>query len=77
MDIKMSTDGNITVNSGIGLPGLLTIVFLVLKLTGNIAWSWWWVFSPLWIPVAFGTGLFAVIVVVVIISAIVVSILDK
>ena len=26
------------------------IVFLVLKLTGLIAWSWWWVFSPLWIP---------------------------
>jgi hypothetical protein len=27
----------------------LTIVFIVLKLTGNIDWSWWWVLSPLWI----------------------------
>lgn len=39
--------------SGIGFFQLLTIVFIVLKLTGYIAWSWWWVLSPLWIPVAF------------------------
>lgn len=28
----------------------LLMVFVTLKLTGNIAWSWWWVLSPLWIP---------------------------
>ena len=33
------------------LPTLLFIVFLILKLTGNIDWSWWWVTSPLWIPI--------------------------
>ena len=38
--------------SGIGFCGLLTIVFIVLKLTKVIAWSWLWVLSPLWIPVA-------------------------
>jgi hypothetical protein len=38
-------------SNGIGLPGVLFIVFLVLKLTGNIDWSWWWVTSPIWIPV--------------------------
>lgn len=35
--------------------GILTIlfaVFVTLKLTGNIDWSWWWVTSPLWLPVA-------------------------
>ena len=32
---------------------VLFIVFLVLKLTGNIDWSWWWVTSPLWLPLAF------------------------
>ena len=37
-------------NSGIGLGTILFIIFLVLKLTGNIDWSWWWVTSPLWIP---------------------------
>jgi len=30
---------------------LLTVLFIGLKLTGHIAWSWWWVMSPLWGPV--------------------------
>jgi hypothetical protein len=34
---------------GLSLGGVLTVVFVVLKLTGNIDWSWWWVLSPLWI----------------------------
>ena len=29
---------------------VLTMLFIALKLTGYIAWSWWWVLSPLWIP---------------------------
>lgn len=37
---------------GIGFLSVLFFIFLVLKLTGYIAWSWWWVTSPLWIPVA-------------------------
>ena len=37
-------------SSGISFIGLLTIVFVALKLMGYIAWSWWWVLSPLWIP---------------------------
>lgn len=37
---------------GIGFGGLLTVLFIGLKLTGYIAWSWWWVLSPLWIPLA-------------------------
>ena len=36
-------------SGGIGFTGVLTIVFVVLKLTGTITWSWWWVLSPLWI----------------------------
>ena len=36
-------------SSGIGFVGLLAIVFITLKLTGYIDWSWWWVTSPLWI----------------------------
>lgn len=35
-------------SSGIGFVGLLTILFIGLKLTGNITWSWWWVLSPIW-----------------------------
>ena len=35
---------------GIGFFGLLAIVFITLKLTGFITWSWWWVLAPLWMP---------------------------
>ena len=39
-------------NSGIRLDGILFLIFLTLKLCNVIDWSWWWVTSPLWIPVA-------------------------
>jgi hypothetical protein len=37
---------------GISLGTVLFIIFLILKLTGTITWSWLWVTAPLWIPVA-------------------------
>jgi len=40
---------NTSTSGGIGFPGLLTVLFIGLKLTGYISWSWWWVLSPLWI----------------------------
>ncbi len=43
-----SKSGN--TSGGIGFCGLLCIAFIVLKLTGYIAWSWWWVLAPIWIP---------------------------
>ena len=46
----------------IGFAGLLTIVFIVLKLTEVIAWSWLWVLSPLWI--GFALWLFIVVILV-------------
>ena len=42
-------------SGGIGFAGLLTIVFITLKLIGYINWSWWWVLSPIWI--SFGVGI--------------------
>ena len=39
-------------SGGIGFCGLLTILFIGLKLTNNIDWSWLWVLSPLWIPIS-------------------------
>ena len=40
---------NISTNTGgIGFLGMLTILFIGLKLTGYITWSWWWVLAPLW-----------------------------
>ena len=44
---------------GIGLGGATFIVFLVLKLTHVIDWSWWWVTAPLWIPAGIVLGIFA------------------
>lgn len=34
----------------IGFFSMLTVLFIGLKLTGYIAWSWWWVLAPTWIP---------------------------
>ncbi|WP_017907539.1 hypothetical protein [Xanthomonas sp. SHU 199] len=45
----MSNSSSSSSSGGTGFVGLLTIVFIVLKLTGVIAWSWWWVLSPVWI----------------------------
>ena len=58
---------------GIGFLGLLTIVFIVLKLTHVISWSWWWVLAPLWLPIA----LFIFICVVVVIWWIIYQVLNK
>lgn len=44
-------NNNTTVNGGIGFVGLLTIVFIALKLLGVISWSWLWVLAPLWIDI--------------------------
>lgn len=44
-----------------GSCALLTLVFTVLKLSGQISWSWVWVFSPLWLPWAFFGSLFLVL----------------
>lgn len=39
-------------SGGVGVLGLLGIVFVVLRLTGFITWSWWWVTAPFWGPFA-------------------------
>lgn len=58
---------NETRSGGIGLGGLLFVVFLVLKLTHVIAWSWVWVLAPLWIPL--GIAILVGLVVAVIVFA--------
>ena len=41
----------IAVNTGTSSSFLLFLVFLVLKLTNVINWSWWWITAPLWVPI--------------------------
>ncbi|WP_033338981.1 hypothetical protein [Catenuloplanes japonicus] len=51
-------------NSGggsIGFAGLLAVLFIGLKLTGYIDWSWWWVLSPLWISALFALAVLLVL----------------
>lgn len=49
-------------SSGVGFSGLLTLLFIGLKLTNHINWSWWWVLSPIWISLSL------VIVVIIIVT---------
>lgn len=46
----MATNNNN--NNGIGLFGIMFLIFMTLKLTDYIDWSWWWVTAPLWGPMA-------------------------
>ena len=55
-------DSSSSAGGGITFLGLLTIVFITLKLLGKISWSWWWVLSPIWIPLAIGVLLIVVFV---------------
>ena len=48
-------------SNGFGLGTVLFLIFLTLKLTGNIDWSWWWITSPLWIPLTILLIVFAVL----------------
>lgn len=46
------SNNNVGIKCSRWLSTLLTILFVGLKLTNCIDWSWWWVLSPLWIPYA-------------------------
>ena len=54
-------------SDGVGFLGLLLLAFIVLKLLGFITWSWVWVLSPFWIPVAISL---VVVVLVLVVQAI-------
>ena len=58
----MSSNNNSS-SAGIGFWGLLTIAFIVLRLTKTIAWTWWWVLAPIWIPAAIAIIAFMVLVI--------------
>lgn len=47
------SDSSSSSSGGIGFTGLFTVLFVGLKLTNVIAWSWVWVLSPIWIPAFF------------------------
>lgn len=62
--MSKQNNGSVNNSGGIGVFGLLGIVFVTLKLTGFITWSWWWVTLPFW-------GGFALLLVIIAILALV------
>jgi membrane protein YdbS with pleckstrin-like domain len=49
-----------TSGQGMGFTSVLLLIFIVLKLTNVINWSWWWVLSPFWITLAFAAIVFLI-----------------
>lgn len=56
-------------SGGIGFLGLLTVLFIGLKLTHLIAWSWWWVLAPMWMGAAFFLAVLIVIFLIMLLVA--------
>lgn len=56
-----------TASLGCGYPTIF-LVFLILKLTGVVDWSWWWITAPLWMGIALIVSylLFGVIVAIIV-----------
>ena len=60
----MSNNINTSSSSSGIFPSLLTVLFIGLKLTGHITWSWWWVLSPLWISALVGLTILAIVLII-------------
>lgn len=59
------SDTKTTVKSGgVGFFGLLTLIFITLKLLDKIDWSWWWVLAPIWIPVGLLLGIIFIVFII-------------
>ena len=53
-------DNSNATSAGFPILGVLGLIFITLKLTGTIAWSWWWVLAPFWLPFLIGAIILAV-----------------
>ena len=62
---KNMSDNKSTRSSGVGFSSLLALLFIALKFTGVVTWSWLWVLAPIWIP-------FVIVVFILIIVGIVI-----
>lgn len=54
----------------------LTLTFVIAKIIGKLDWTWWWVFSPLWLPFTIFVGILVVIFVAALIRGFFVGIID-
>lgn len=67
------SEKSVSYNGSVGVAGLLGVVFVTLKLTGFIDWSWWWVTAPFW----GGLAIVLVIVLCLLIAGVVAWALDR
>jgi hypothetical protein len=66
-----------TKSGGVSFAGLLFLLFLGLKLTNQIDWSWWWVTAPLWGPIALVLGFALIVIFIAVLIAGVALLLGK
>lgn len=64
---------NESTSGGIGFTGLLTVLFIALKLTHVIDWDWWWILAPIWI----GAALVIAIILIILAVAVIVEWFDR
>ena len=57
----MENNKKVTIQLLTPLSTIVFVLFFLAKIFDKIDWSWWWVFSPLWIPFAILIGILAVI----------------
>lgn len=67
---QKTMSSNTTASSGMGFTGWLTILFIGLKLTKVISWSWIWVLSPIWISVSVALLVIAILFIAVVIKGV-------
>jgi len=63
------SDSGSSSSGGLGLCSVLFLIFLVLKLTGVIGWSWWWITCPLWAGLALVFGVIGIIMLFALIAS--------
>lgn len=64
----MNTNNKDLQMSGAMFFELMFLMFLGLKISGLIDWSWWWIFAPIWVPIAILLGILGILALFLIIS---------
>lgn len=65
---KTMSSSSSSSSGGIGFSGLLTVLFIGLKLTGQITWPWIWVLSPIWISALIVIAILTILLIAAIIT---------
>jgi membrane protein YdbS with pleckstrin-like domain len=66
LNYKLRIMENHNTSSSVSYTGVLTLIFVVLKLCNVINWSWWWVFCPIWISFVLGAFLIIILGIIVV-----------